>query len=1265
MAQAAAQDPARRTPILEWAQRMALDVDRQDLPFIHETRPLSMGATGFTAHLTAPTYVDLSAAELALLPGLGLPPAQPEMRTLYGVDRKRPTAMIDIYPYRRDPATGATQRLADYRLELVEERRAGGGGRPKSASYPEHSKLASGDWYRFTVPQDGVYKLTYQFLQTLGVPVSGMESDRINVYGNHAGMLPFSNSPALPNDLLLNAVEVVDGGDGQFDSNDYILFYAAGPHNWRYNSNTGRFVHTRNIYSDSASYFIGVDVDQPKRVPSAQVSTADVTDQVTGFSDHLFTDRDLVNLLKSGRTWYGETYDIVTNYSYGFNLPYIRQQEPLCFTIDVLSRTIGTTNSSQWSISSGGNTFTMNDAGVSGAYAGAYADSVQRTFCFNPTTSNITFSVNFNKHDPISSVGWLNYIEVNARRDLKMSGDQLQFRDPTTVGAGRVGEFTLDLAAGVTRIWEITSPSNVTSIPFTDNGAQKIFRMATDSLREFIAFRNTGFLEPTPVGHVANQDLHATALPTDLVIVAPPEFMSEVQLLAERRADEGLAVVMATPQQIYNEFSSGQRDASAIKRFMKMLYDRAGTDQRSMPRYLLLFGDGSYNNLSNGLATQNVIPSYQSYNSWIPSSCYTSDDFYGLLDDSEGDAINDVIDIGVGRIPASSVQQAHDVVEKLLHYDRLIAQDNSAASSCSSGSDGGASDWRNWVLFASDDQSGDSYEGVIHMQNSDQLANKVEALRPCLNLAKIYLDAYVQVSTPGGQRYPDAEVALRDRIQKGLLLVNYVGHGGEVGWAHERLLDVQTIEGWTNLDRLPLFMTATCEFSRWDDPGRTSAGELVLLNPNGGGIGLMTTTRIAYSGANQLLAQDFYDHAFQTLDELGRDQRFGDIYRQTKAAVTGTTNYRNFTLLGDPSTRLAMARNSARITSITDTLGDPMDTIEAMATVRINGEVTDTSGNLLSDFDGVVIPTVFDKKVTVNTLANDGGSPFTFSMRKNIIYRGRVSVHSGQFSFTFVVPHDINYQIGPGRISIYAESLTTNACGYTNDPLVGGTSGNVVSDDAGPRIELFMNDERFVNGGITDNKPLLYAKLYDDNGINTLGSSIGHDLTATLDGKNDGALNLNDVYEADLNTYKSGKVRYRLTELSEGTHTLDLKAWDVFNNSSAKTLDFVVAPSAELALEHVLNYPNPFTTHTDFYFEHNRPCGNLDVQVQVFTVAGRLVKTLSRQLACDGYRSEPMAWDGLDDNGDKLGRGVYVYRLTVAAEDGSSADKVEKLVILR
>ncbi|HMC98046.1 MAG TPA: type IX secretion system sortase PorU, partial [Flavobacteriales bacterium] len=514
-------------------------------------------------------------------------------------------------------------------------------------------------------------------------------------------------------------------------------------------------------------------------------------------------------------------------------------------------------------------------------YTGPIGRAFRQTYSWNTSGNNIPLTVTFNKFDPVTSTAWLDYLEVNCRRQLRMSGDQLMFRDLASVGTGEITDLILDQAQSVGRIWEITDPLNVHRVDYTTEGVQKRFRVGTDSLRQFIAFRDANYLAPTRIGRVPNQNLHGTELPTDLVIVCPPEFQGQAQALADQRTSQGLSVRVVSPQQVFNEFSSGARDATAIKRYMRMLYDRAGPDPELMPRYLLLFGDGSYNNLSLASTNQNMIPTYQTADGLDPARSYTSDDYFGLLDETEGDSTADLVDIGIGRLPVSTGQQAAEVVGKLLNYDRLQLL-NSSGSNCSATGDGGIADWRTHVLFVSDDQEGDGLEGIIHMDQSDILARRVETEHPCLNVEKIYLDAYQQVSTPGGERYPQANTDLREKVQKGLLLVNYVGHGGEVGWAHERLLDNGTILGWTNKDRLPLFMTATCEFTRWDDPGRTSAGENVLLNPSGGGIGLMTTTRLAYSGQNFDLAKKFYDHVFTEVDDLGREWCLGDIYRETK-----------------------------------------------------------------------------------------------------------------------------------------------------------------------------------------------------------------------------------------------------------------------------------------------------------------------------------------------------------------------------------------------
>ncbi len=1241
-----------------------IDPDKGGLPFFKHIIPLAHNSTSFSAHLVDPQYQTLEPAEAERWGGGGHIGPEPEMITSMGWYQKRPQALVSIYPFRRNSGTGQLEKLTSFRLELVETRDGGPQGMPKN--YPASSKLATGEWFRFMVGQDGVYRITHSFLQELGVDVSSLASDQINIYGNHHGMLPFANNVERPTDLLINAIQVNDGGDGQFGPGDEILFYATGPQRWEVEG--GRFIHTKNVFTDSASYFIGIGVDPPHRSAPAALANGSPTRTVTAFDDHQFLEKDVVNLLKSGRTWYGETFDMITTHNFSFNTPNLTG-DTILLEFDGIARTIGFSNSSYFNVTIG-NVLNENVVvnGVPDSHTGVYARDFHHTFKFVSSGNSIPVTITFHKHNPITSLGWMNYLRLNCRRMLRMSGDQMAFQDLQGVAPGEVSEFVLDLAQGVHGIWEITDPTNVAIVPFTDNGGQKVFRVHTQEPRRFMAFRNSGYLTPTKVGRVPNQDLHATHSAKDLVIVVPPAMRQAAQRLADRRMNEGLDVVMVSPQEVYNEFSSGARDATAIKRYMRMLYDRSGGDPALMPRNLLLFGDGSFNNFSIGSGQPNYLPSYQTENSLDPKKSYTSDDYFGLLDENEGEATGDLMDIGVGRLPVSSLSMANEVVNKILNHDRLLML-TATGDVCSTTGDGGLADWRGHVLFTSDDQDGDGFEGAIHMNQSDFLARRVETEHPDLNVGKIYLDAYQQISTPGGQRYPQAAQDFRERVQKGLLLVNYIGHGGEVGWAHERFLDNNTILGWSNSDRLPVFMTATCEFSRWDDPVRVSAGEYVLINPNGGAVALLSTTRLAFSDQNFQLSQKFYDHAFERNANNGGPQTLGDIFRETKRAIAvaqaNLYNHRNFSLLGDPSQRLALPNHTIQITSITDTLGAPVETLEALGTVRVNGFVDDGSGQPLQDFNGLVIPTVYDKELAQSTLANDGGTPFNFKIRKNIIYRGKASVVNGQFSFTFVVPKDINYQLGPGRISCYAESWNTNAIGHDNEVEVGGTSADAAMDESGPRIELYMNDENFVRGGMTNEAPLLFAKLYDENGINTVGSSIGHDLLATLNDNSEQAVVLNDLYEADLDTYRSGTVRYRFKELPEGGHTLRLKAWDVFNNSSETTTEFVVASSAELALAHVLNYPNPFTTYTQFLFEHNRPCTTLNVQVQVFTVSGRLVKTLSRQMACQGFRAEPLAWDGRDDHGDKLGRGVYVYRLNVTTPEGDKAEKFEKLVILR
>jgi hypothetical protein len=709
--------------------------------------------------------------------------------------------------------------------------------------------------------------------------------------------------------------------------------------------------------------------------------------------------------------------------------------------------------------------------------------------------------------------------------------------------------------------------------------------------------------------------------------------------------------------------------------FVKMFYDRS-TGPEELPRYLLLFGDGSYDNKNRfGSANTNFIPTYQSLNSTLYTDTYVSDDYYGLLDDNEGlflplGVSSEYVDVGIGRLPVKTKSEARAGIDKIMRYTRTGFSPNldnqSACDNTQNASPFG--DWRNNITFIGDDEDGGLHQGSApSLSGADQLAVLVDTTYDDYNVDKIYLDAYPQESTPGGERYPDVTRAIDKRVEKGCLIMNYTGHGGEVGLAHERVVEVAQINKWTNANNLPLFFTATCEFSRYDDPERTSAGEYVFLNPNGGGIALMTTVRLVFASPNFTVNKNFFLAAFEPLN--GEMPRLGDLIEYMKDQPGGNSvNSRNFTLLGDPALRLAYPMHDVITDSVNSNpvTASSNDTLRALSLVTVSGHLSDKGGNLLSNYNGVLYPTVFDKAQNITTLSNDGppSPPFTFSLQKNILYKGKVSVKDGKFTFTFIVPKDIAYAYGIGRISYYAENGTEDANGFYEKIIIGGSNDSAVADNTGPEVSLYMNDAKFAFGGLTDENPDVYAILKDNNGVNTVGNGIGHDITAVMDGNTDDVIVLNDYYQADLNSYKSGTIRYPFTDLSEGKHTLSLKVWDVYNNSSQTYTEFVVSKSADLALEHVLNYPNPFTTKTQFFFEQNRCCQQLEVELQVFTISGKLVKNISKFVQAEGYRSDPIEWDGRDDFGDKIGKGVYIYKLKVKTDDGSAAEKFEKLVIL-
>jgi len=697
----------------------------------------------------------------------------------------------------------------------------------------------------------------------------------------------------------------------------------------------------------------------------------------------------------------------------------------------------------------------------------------------------------------------------------------------------------------------------------------------------------------------------------------------------------------------------------------KMFYDRGLQSNSLIFNSLLLFGDGTYDPKERVANNNNMILTYQMENSENHIEALVTDDYFGLLDDNESIGAIDLMDIGVGRILASDQLQAKQQVDKIEHYIKNGSTIfNAANASCCLGSsnENTLGDWRNKFVQIADDEE----NGYFINFDTEPQYNSVKNQHFEMNCDKLYLDAYPQVVTAGGQRYPDVFNAITDRVQRGALIVNYVGHGGEVGLAEERVVTIPQINSWSNINSQHLFVSATCEFTKFDDPSRVSAGEWLSLNPFGGAIALMTTTRSVYFSVNTSTGQAFFSNVFER-DLEGKPLSFGEIMRLTKNNVGSSNNKRSFTLIGDPALKIGLPRYKV----VTDSINgnDPLfyvDTMKALSKVTVKGHLEDQDGNLMTTFTGKVMPSIYDKVKIQKTLAQDPESPeIAYELQRNIVYKGKASVTNGQFSFTFVVPKDISLTYGKGKISYYAENDLVDANGFDTNFRIGGINPNGINDELGPELLLYMNDYSFVDGSLTDNNPVLILKASDENGINTVGNGIGHDLTAVLDGEESKPIILNDFYSADLDNYQSGEARYQFLNLEPGPHTIQIKAWDVNNNSSTNDIRFVVQNRDEPLLTRVLNYPNPFTTSTSFMFEHNQSCSSLDVQVQIMTVSGKVVKTIQQTLPTEGFRIEGVHWDGLDDFGDQLAKGVYLYRIKVRTPDGKTAEKTEKLAILR
>lgn len=1201
------------------------------LPYFNYRIPA--GNNSYKAVLSNSVFEPVSTEEARILSDAAVFSSEPVMETRYLVDRGSRLFDVQILPFVfRD---GKFFKLISFDLSISETALPQQAKNAFTHSFASSSVLAQGKFVKVKLAETGIYKLTYEDLVSMGINPAN-----VRVFGYGGGVLDQNFTQTKPDDLPEIPIWMEKGSDGIFNSGDYILFYAQGVVRWSFDKNKSMFVHKNNSYSQYGYYFITSDAGVGRKIESKNIEVpADATIyQVDEFTDYQLYEKDLQNLTKSGKEFYGETFSNTLSYSFTFNFPNVIKSNTLKLSIDVATSSMenssfslnlnGSQNKTLSVIKNSGDNYEM-------------AKSASAIYTLTPDNDILTFNITYNKSTS-TSTGYLNYIEINARRKLIMQGVAMRFQNVDFLGKSAYNAYTLSNANSNVQIWDITDPQNIYRVATTSLPDNKLSFIASgNEFHQYVAIdptSGTSFAKPEIVGVVANQNLHALQ-PSDLVIITHPDFLSQAESLAQTHRDkDGLSVNVATTEQVYNEFSSGTPDATSYRWFVKMLYDRAyeTNNTADLPKYLLLFGRGSYDN--RGIVPNsgdNLILTYQADNSLVLTSSYVTDDYFGLMDDSEGTQVpSDLLDVAVGRFPVTTAQQASDVVNKTINY---IENKEKGI-------------WKNQICFLADD--GDN---ALHMRQSDSIAVTVAKNVPAFQINKIYLDAFVQEVNASGQSYPLARSRFHNLLRSGMFLLDYTGHAGYAGWTNENILTTADVKSLSNKN-LPVWMAATCDFLQFDVKP-VSAGEYVILNSVGGGIGLFSAARPVYASQNFYINKYFVENLFK---KNGDYPRVGDAVRLAKNSIGTENNKLSYIYLGDPAVRLNYPDQYKVITSkINDSEVLGKDTLKALSTATVSGFIADQNGNKVSDFNGTVEIVVYDKVEKITTLNNEGDGTLTYYDRSNTLFSGKVKVVNGEFTFTFLLPKDIKYNYGSGRINYYAYDETNNfeAQGYFENFLIGGSSTNLPNDNIGPEIDIYLNSPEFVSGGKVNETPLFVANISDENGINTVGSGIGHDLLLTVDNDPNKTYILNDYYTAAENSYQQGTVSYKLSTLPEGKHTLTFRAFDLLNNSTSDTIEFEVVKGLAPVIFSVYNYPNPVREQTKFVIQHDRPETLLTTTVEIFDLSGRKIWMFSQTSA------DEVTWNLTTSNGEKVQKGIYLYRVSIRTENSSLTSRTNKIIV--
>jgi len=1146
-------------------------------------------------------------------------------------------------------------------------------------SLVETSVFATGEWYKIPVTRNAIYRIDRNYLEDLGIAVDQVDPRNIQIWTTPGGELPRVNSAPRP---VLRQIPIIINGenDGVFDSGDEILVYGSSPHEV-FRTETGEFSHRFHRYSDENFLFLTIGTNPGMR--QQQSSVQNVQRVISSFRDFVWQERDRFKSeekIRSGNEWYSQR--LTTSQSeqqqviFNDTIPGIIPNQEISADLNVIGRSIQTM----------GFTFFLNGQTLGNTTVPAIRSYVseegisgrlrrfQTNFQLGNVPENRLEAVSRISFSDPNTEGFIDWVRFTFQRNLAAENDYLFIYSPVNGNPDEVARFDLQGFSSSPVVMEVSDPQNPVLIQVNQNGNNFSFNYNTDPSNRFVA--QAAFDLPEPGFRILNQDLRGISEYPEYLIITSSEFREIANEWASYRSQrDGFTTAVTLQDQIFNEFGGGVPDVTAIRDYVKYLYDRAINSGRQLPEYLLMFGTATYDfkGVEENTPIPNHVFTFQSDESLHRINSFGSDDYFGLLDDNEGEWLPitsaERIDIGIGRFSVQNVAEARIYMDKIREYEN--------------GNTGGT--WRTKFTFAADDDFPEVERNRdLHVLNADGTAVQIDRTEQALQTDKIYMLSFPVENTASGRRVPQASEEFLQAINNGTLVINYSGHGNEDVLADEVLFSKENINRLTNRGRPSIFVTATCQFGRYDDNAAQSGAELALTYPDGGMVAAFTTTRVVFTsstagsnnfGLNIQLTRQMVDS-----DSEGKPRRLGDIYRRTKNTSQGAGfNARKFILLGDPAMRIGLPAQDVQISEIngTDFSANP-DTvlnIRALDQVTLNANISSTeSGQLLSSFNGEAEVVVFDSERIVSLPDREwvvDGRCFledcNYNVETDVLFRGRTSVTNGQFSSTFIIPRDISFSDNNGRILVYASGNDGDASGSIANIVFNGINPDAQNDGQGPELDVFLNDRSFVNGSLVGSNSTLIAEIFDESGINTTGLGVGHEITATIDTDPVQTFVLNDFFRSDIDNFRSGSIEFPLQELSEGTFNITVRAWDVHNNPAEKTISFEVANSDQLQIRSVANYPNPMNNFTRFIFEHNQPGNLLDIDIRIFTLSGKPVARLEEsQITTNSYAD--IEWNGRDGDYDRLANGTYIYVLRVRADTPQgrqTEEKIEKLVIIR